>query len=261
MKALLIADNQTVIDNIGTVLKSAGYDIITYRYFLKALDNIEEISPHLIVISTQDYPRHWKTLAQFSTTNFGGYIPEIILFTGNDFSEEEKKKAKALNVRGTFKSVDVEGLDCLREILLKKTDIYSGTLTLDDLKSSGENKEEVPTVEDLIGGEIEEELNTEDLIREKFDLSYQLEKAETKAQNCSLVMLNPVTKALITGDCSNYTGDTVEFTADITAHIKGIEQYTIIDGSIKINEKLEKVLLETAQKKDNKLILKIKSTL
>ncbi len=128
MKALIVADNNLAIDNISTVLKSAGYDVIVYKWLLKALDNVEEIGPHLIVISTQEYPRHWKTLTQFSQTNFGDYTPQVILYTGSDFNEEEQKKAEALGVRGFFKTVDVEGLDGLREILKTKIDIYSGTL-------------------------------------------------------------------------------------------------------------------------------------
>ena len=64
MKALLVADDEKAINNISEVLKAAGYDTIVYTWLLKALDNIEEIAPHLIIVSTGDYPRHWKTLAQ-----------------------------------------------------------------------------------------------------------------------------------------------------------------------------------------------------
>lgn len=126
MKAVIIADNDVVIDNVKTVLKSFGYDTIIYRWLLKALDNLEEISPHLIVVSSADYPRHWKTLCQFSTTGISGYFPQVILYTNNEFSEDEKEKAKALGIRGIFSSVDVEGLDELRQILTKKDDIFSG---------------------------------------------------------------------------------------------------------------------------------------
>ena len=45
MKALLVADDEKAINNISEVLKSAGYDTIVYKWFLKALDNIEEIAP------------------------------------------------------------------------------------------------------------------------------------------------------------------------------------------------------------------------
>ena len=132
MKALLVADNEKAIENISQVLKTAGYDTIVYRWLLKALDNIEEISPHLIVVSTADYPRHWKTLAQYATTYFGDYRPQLVLFTDENFNEEEQKKADFLKVRGCFDSIGVEGLDKLREILAKSDDIYSGHLTDED---------------------------------------------------------------------------------------------------------------------------------
>ena len=128
MKALLIADDEKAINNISEVLKSAGYDTIVYKWFLKALDNIEEIAPHLIVVSTSDYPRHWKIIAQYATKGFGDYRPQLILYTDENFDEEEMKKAQALNVRGWFDSIGVDGLDKLREILSKTDDIFSGQL-------------------------------------------------------------------------------------------------------------------------------------
>ncbi len=128
MKALLIADDELAITNISQVLETAGYDVIVYKWLLKALDNIEEIAPHLIVVSTKDYPRHWKTLTQFAETAFSGYRPEVVLYTDGTLDEEELKKAEALKVRGWFEAVDVDGLDKLRKILTKEIDIYSGKL-------------------------------------------------------------------------------------------------------------------------------------
>lgn len=129
MKALLVADDEKAISNISEVLKIAGYDVITYKWLLKAMDNIEEITPHLIVISTKDYPRHWKTLAQYSSNIICDYTPEVILYADDDLDEDELKKAEMLNVRGIFNSIEVDGLDKLREIIAKKPDIFSGYLT------------------------------------------------------------------------------------------------------------------------------------
>lgn len=129
MKALLIADDETAITNISEVLKSAGYDVIVYKWLLKAMDNLEEIKPHLIVVSTKDYPRHWKILAQYSSNIKSDYRPEMILYSPEKLSDEELKKAETLRVRGIFDSCEVEGLDKLRKILSKKPDIFSGYLT------------------------------------------------------------------------------------------------------------------------------------
>ncbi len=140
MKALLVADNKLVIDNISQILETAGYDVIIYNWLLKALDNVEEISPHLIVVSAKDYPRHWKTLAQYASMGFRSYKPQVILYAEGGLSEEDLQKAKTLNIRGVFESVDVKGLDQLRNILTKESDIFSGNLT----------EEEIPTVGALL---------------------------------------------------------------------------------------------------------------
>lgn len=145
MKAIIIADNDLVIDNVKQVLKSRSYDTIVYRWLLKALDNLEEIAPHLIVVSQADYPRHWKTITQFAHSGISGFFPQVILYVKDDFSDEEREKAEALGVRGFFSSVDVEGLDELREILDKEDDIYSG----EEVKVA-EEEVQVLTVEELI---------------------------------------------------------------------------------------------------------------
>ena len=198
MKALLVADDEKAINNISEVLKSAGYDTIVYRWLLKALDNIEEVAPHLIVVSTGDYPRHWKTLAQYSTIGFGDYKPQIILYTDENFSQEEAEKAEALHVRGTFDSVEVEGLDKLREILKKADDIFSGYLTeeeqaeisVDDLVPHAKKyfeaklkeepaEEDAPVDKEITEAEAEEEPVEEEVIEAEIEEETESEAEET----------------------------------------------------------------------------------
>ena len=81
MKALLIADDDDVIKKIQTALSDDGFDVITYRWLLKALDNIEEISPEAIIVSASSYPRHWKILAQFAKSEIPGFLPKIVLYS------------------------------------------------------------------------------------------------------------------------------------------------------------------------------------
>ena len=110
MKALLIADDDDVIKKIQTALSDDGFDVITYRWLLKALDNIEEISPEAIIVSASSYPRHWKTLAQFAKSEITGFLPKIVLYSERDFSEEDIKKSEILGIDGIFYSVESEGL-------------------------------------------------------------------------------------------------------------------------------------------------------
>ncbi len=96
MKALIISDDSNIINKFDSFFNSNGFDVIVYKWLIKALDNIEEIQPDCIIISSTEYPRHWKTLFQFLQSGLGGENITKILFTNNNLDEEEKKKADYL---------------------------------------------------------------------------------------------------------------------------------------------------------------------
>ncbi len=98
MKALVISDRQEIIDFVAPLLKEKGFDIIHYRWIIKALDNIEEIQPDLIVLSAIEYPRQWKTLAGFVQSGIGGNDVKVYLYDTEPLSEEDNEKAVELDV-------------------------------------------------------------------------------------------------------------------------------------------------------------------
>ena len=102
MKALIISEDESVYSTLDDILKKASYDTIIYKWLLKALDNIEEIRPDLIVVSSSEYPRHWKTLVQFVKSGIGGDDIQIYLYEPNPISQEDEEKAKILGVTGCF---------------------------------------------------------------------------------------------------------------------------------------------------------------
>ena len=97
MKALVISDDVKTLEFVEDILLKNGMDVINYKWLVKALDNIEEINPDLIVVNVLDYPRHWKTLAQFVKTIFLNKI-SICLFVPEGFSGGEMKKARTLEI-------------------------------------------------------------------------------------------------------------------------------------------------------------------
>ena len=101
MKALIIADSDTLIDFCCDTLKNAGYELIIYHWLLKALDNIEEIAPDIIIIDASSYPRHWKTLVQYTRAISEDKI-DFFLFTLSPLSEDEKAKATSLKIKKVF---------------------------------------------------------------------------------------------------------------------------------------------------------------
>ena len=98
MKALVISDRPEIIDFVTPLLKEKSFDLIHYRWIIKALDNIEEIQPDVIVLSAGEYPRHWKTLAGFVQSGIGGNDVKLYLYETTPLSEEDLKKSKELGV-------------------------------------------------------------------------------------------------------------------------------------------------------------------
>lgn len=106
MKALIISEDEKVYTTLDEILKNAAYDTIIYKWLLKALDNIEEIRPDLIVVSSSEYPRHWKTLVQFVKSGIGGDNVEIYLYEATPVSDEDQEKASVLGISGCFSDFD-----------------------------------------------------------------------------------------------------------------------------------------------------------
>ena len=126
MKALLIAEDENTINSLIPAVKESGAEVIVYRWLLKALDNVEEIAPDVVVISTAEYPRHWKTFVQFAKSARLDSAPRVILYNSRPMSDDEKEKARALGIFGMFGSLDESGLNELKKYIVgKSSDIFS----------------------------------------------------------------------------------------------------------------------------------------
>lgn len=110
MKILLISENEANSSLLVSALSEEGLDFIHYRCFLKALDNIEEILPDLILVDAEDFPRQWKILSQYvKSLDFEKQI-NIALYSPRGFSDDDKEKAKALGIILLISSEDKESL-------------------------------------------------------------------------------------------------------------------------------------------------------
>jgi hypothetical protein len=100
MKLLLVLGSDDTYDLISIYLRPLGFDLIRYQHAVKAMDNIDEIDPSGIIISAEDFPRHWKVLVQFVRAGRSKEDCPIILLKGGNFSMEEASKAFYLGVNG-----------------------------------------------------------------------------------------------------------------------------------------------------------------
>ncbi|MEM5947926.1 PilZ domain-containing protein [Spirochaetia bacterium 38H-sp] len=98
MKILLISDRDDIKELLINKLILQGIEIIQYWHPVKAMDNLEEMSPDIIMFNAEDFPRHWKTFASYIKSTEIHDAP-IILLTGEKFDQEEASKATALGIR------------------------------------------------------------------------------------------------------------------------------------------------------------------
>ena len=156
MKALIISEDENVYSVLNSVLQKAGYDTIIYKWLLKALDNIEEIRPDCIVVSSSEYPRHWKTLVQFVKSGIGGDEVEVYLYEPNPMSSEDEEKARILGITDYFTSLEPSVLEGIFASVKTEAPIVEAVSEA-VAEQPVEEKEEIPTVENIIADEPEKE--------------------------------------------------------------------------------------------------------
>ncbi len=100
MKILLVAEKDSTHDILSSHLRPRGFDFIHYRNPIKAMDNIEEIEPDIVVFSGEDFPRHWKPFLAFLRSVYEPEHTSFVLLTGESFPFEEASKANHLGVNG-----------------------------------------------------------------------------------------------------------------------------------------------------------------
>jgi hypothetical protein len=98
MKLMMVLGTGDIYAKFNAILKPLAVETIVYRHIQKAMDNIEEIGPDVIIIDTGAFPRHWKSFVQFIRETGGKKPCPVILVKGADFSPAEQDKAVFLGV-------------------------------------------------------------------------------------------------------------------------------------------------------------------
>lgn len=123
MKILLISNDISFTNIMDSFFSKKGYSTIIYKWLIKAMDNLEEIKPNVIIISADEYPRHWKTLVQFMQSGLAGSNYKIYLYTKN-INQQELQKIKELNITKIFDNLDSVTINTtFNNLFEKKEDI------------------------------------------------------------------------------------------------------------------------------------------
>ncbi|MCL2791523.1 MAG: hypothetical protein FWD87_00380 [Spirochaetaceae bacterium] len=100
MKILVIAENEKTTSIIKKHLMPLGFNFIFYSNPVKAMDNIPEIAPEMVIFSAEDYPMHWEPFLVVLRTFFSHKESIFILLKTALFAKEEAEKAIFLKVNG-----------------------------------------------------------------------------------------------------------------------------------------------------------------
>ncbi|MCQ2591638.1 MAG: hypothetical protein MJ188_02545 [Treponema sp.] len=92
MISLIISNDKNVSEQFNTLFKNHGFETIKYKWFLKALDNLEEIEPDFIVVNADEYPRHWKMISMFLKCSLVEKPIKLVLYTAEQITKDEQKK-------------------------------------------------------------------------------------------------------------------------------------------------------------------------
>ncbi len=100
MRVLLVALRDDFKNLLNYHLKPVGFEIVHYRDPVKALNNLEELNPDLILFHSGDFPRHWKPLVKLIRESKSKEEIVFILITPKKLDLEEAAKATHLGVNG-----------------------------------------------------------------------------------------------------------------------------------------------------------------
>jgi hypothetical protein len=221
MKIIVVSPESSDLSKLQAVVNSAGHGsalLFHYVHPLKAIDNLEEIAPDVIVWSIIDFPRHWKTLIPFA-----GGIPalselKMILFANHNIDPKEIDKANALKVSAVIQQglSSPEAEDIIREVL-------------------GPPPEPAETVESSIPGSTpSSSADSVPSIEQSLSM-FRLESGDTPG--ITLVMTHPLSLKLLRGTVHAVDPDSIEFSPERPEDLSTLPAGTLLRGSrLKIGE-------------------------
>jgi len=100
MKIMLVVEKPETIEVLEMHLQPRGFEFLKYKNPIKAMDNIDESQPDIVLFSAEDFPRHWKPFIKLLREEKPKEETVFILLVGEDFPFEEAAKAVHLQVNG-----------------------------------------------------------------------------------------------------------------------------------------------------------------
>lgn len=141
MILMLVKDEAPWAADLGRELAPYGVSVVHYLHPLKALDNLQETHPSIVLYDLQDFPRHWKILVKYLREEFSKEEVIFLLVSNGPPALEEANKALFLGVNGILQYPgDAPALARnIREVFLRY-----GTFDVETATRSGRGPAEAP---------------------------------------------------------------------------------------------------------------------
>lgn len=98
MNVMLVAASDEVKPFVERIFTFHHVDVIYYNNPIKAMDNLDEIQPDVIIFMSGDFPRHWKPFITYLRNTFNRRETIFILLVNETFDTDEANKAEHLQV-------------------------------------------------------------------------------------------------------------------------------------------------------------------
>lgn len=153
MKILTVVARGYFLIQLADQLESAGCAVIRYMSLIKAIDNIREIEPGVIIISTDDYPHQWKILVQFIQGNiFSLAQPQIFLVGSYILEPQDIQMAQQLGI------TVYSGEHCAcKDIILRHLSFLQDSQHSISFSHQSDNnsiEQDAPTIAKVLGAEV-----------------------------------------------------------------------------------------------------------
>lgn len=109
MKVMLVSDSEELRPIIQESFSYHNADVIHYDNPIKAMDNLEEIEPDVVLFGATDFPRHWKPFIAYLRNTFSRRETVFVLLVSDDFDSDEREKAEHLQVNAVITQAGADG--------------------------------------------------------------------------------------------------------------------------------------------------------
>jgi len=125
MKILLVSEDTNIADALRPLESSYYAHIIQYKDVHKAMDNMEEIDPQVVLFNALDFPRHWKVAVKMLREQKNYRQSLFLLLITENFRHEDAMKASWLGVNGLISLMEMESgkLESLIDLINRYLDL------------------------------------------------------------------------------------------------------------------------------------------